>query len=126
MTVLVTGATGLIGYNIVKQLVENDRFPRLLVRSLAKAKAILPSSCEFVQGDITDPDSIRRAMEGVELVYHAAGLPEQWLPDDDLFQQVNVAGTRHMVEAALAVNVQKFIYTSTIDVFASQPAWCYV
>jgi nucleoside-diphosphate-sugar epimerase len=119
-TTLVTGATGLVGYNIVQALLLRGRSVRALVRSIDKGKALLPEACELVQGDITDPAAVRRAMEGCTVVYHAAGLPEQWLPDPARFQQVNAGGTQNALEAALAHGVRRFVYTSTIDILAAE------
>jgi len=116
----VTGSTGLVGYHIVQALLQRGRHVKALVRSIDKGKALLPDACELVQGDITDLAAVRRAMEGCSVVYHAAGIPEQWLPDPTRFTQVNVGGTQNALEAALALGVQRFIYTSTFDVFAGQ------
>lgn len=115
--ILITGATGLIGYNIVKQLIRKKRKVRVLVRSVEKAKALLPKECEFFQGDVTDFDSVRKAAAKCSVIYHAAGLPEQWVSDHSIFQKVNVHGTENVVKAAIENKVGKFIYTSTIDVF---------
>jgi dihydroflavonol-4-reductase len=114
---LVTGATGLVGHAIVRSLLARGRRVRVLVRSVDKAKKLLPEACEIAPGDVTDRSSVEHAMYGVEAVYHSAGLPEQWLSDVRTFDRVNVGGTRHMIEAALAAKVKRFIYTSTIDVF---------
>jgi dihydroflavonol-4-reductase len=119
-TTLVTGATGLVGYNVVHALMQRGRHVKALVRSIDKGKVLLPEACELVQGDITDPAAVRSAMEGCSVVYHAAGLPEQWLPDPARFQQVNVGGTENAINAALACGVRRFIYTSTFDVFAGR------
>jgi len=116
-TTLVTGATGLVGYNIVRALRQRQRKVRVLVRSLEKGRRLLPGDCELVQGDVTDRDSVVRAMAGCEVVYHAAGFPEQWMKKPDIFRQVNVGGTRNMIDAALQQSVRRFVYTSTIDVF---------
>lgn len=97
-----TGATGLIGSNILQALLQRGRKVKVLVRSIERGKALLPESCELVQGDITDPAAVRRAMEGCSVVYHTAGYHEQWLPDPAEFQRVNVGGTQNMLEAALA------------------------
>jgi dihydroflavonol-4-reductase len=94
---------------------------RALVRDEARARACLPAGVELALGDVTDAASVRRAVEGCARVYHASGLPEQWLPDPATFQRVNVEGTRHLVEAALAGGVTSFVYTSTIDVFVIEP-----
>ena len=120
-TTLVTGATGLVGYNILMALRQRQRKVRVLVRSLEKARRRLPADCELVQGDVTDRDSVDRAMAGCRVVYHAAGFPEQWMKNSDIFDQVNVGGTCNMIDAALRQNIRRFVYTSTIDVFAAAP-----
>lgn len=116
-TTLVTGATGLVGNNIVSQLVERQRKVRALVRDIDKAKGLLPSDVELVAGDITDRASLDRAVEGCEVVYHGAGLPEQWLPSDTTFEEVNTRGTANVCDAALGAGVSKLVYSSTIDTF---------
>ena len=118
---LVTGATGLVGYNVVMALRQRQRRVRALVRSLEKGRRILPADCELVRGDVTDRDSVDRAMAGCRVVYHAAGFPEQWMKNSDIFDRVNVGGTRNMIDAARQQNIRRFVYTSTIDVFAAAP-----
>ncbi len=120
-TTLVTGSTGLVGYHVVQALCRRGRPVKAFVRSIEKGRAVLPEACELVQGDITEPAAVRGAMEGCSVVYHVAGLPEQWLPDPARFQQVNVGGTQNAIDAALACRVRRFVYTSTIDVFSCQP-----
>lgn len=115
--VFLTGATGVVGNAIAKRLVEKGRRVRALVRDPERAAACLPAEVERVRGDVTDAASVRRAMEGCGVVYHASGLPEQWFKDAGIFQRVNVEGTVNVLEAALEVRVTKFIYTSTIDIF---------
>lgn len=119
-TTLVTGGTGLIGYNIILALLKRKRKVKALIRSIAKGKKLLPKSVELVQGDITDKDSIRLAMKDCDVVYHAAGFPEQWMKNNSIFEEVNVTGTQNMVEAAIEQKIEKFIYTSTIDVFKGE------
>ena len=117
MTTLITGATGNVGHAIVAELLAAGREVRALVRSVGRARELLPNAVHLVEGDVTDSASVQAAMVGVTSVFHVAGLPEQWQRDPGIFQRVNVDGTRHMVDAALAVGVQSFVYTSTIDVF---------
>lgn len=121
MHVLVTGGTGIVGHSIARVLLAEGRPVRALVRDPERARRLLPDGCDVVRGDVTDADSVRRALNGCDVVYHAAGLPEQWLPDPVTFARVNVGGTRTMVDAALAAGVRRFVYTSTIDVFAWTP-----
>ncbi|KAB2897182.1 MAG: NAD-dependent epimerase/dehydratase family protein [Kofleriaceae bacterium] len=116
MRTLVTGATGTVGGAIVQQLLGAGREVRVLVRDVARAKAILPAGIELVAGDVTDAASVTAAVAGCAAVFHTAGLPEQWLRDPARFTEVNVGGSSHVGEAALAAGVQAFVYTSTIDV----------
>ncbi|GAB5550402.1 MAG: SDR family oxidoreductase [Sandaracinaceae bacterium] len=119
MTALVTGATGLVGHSIAAALRRRGTDVRALVRTPGKP---LPEGCEEVQGDLRDAASLRDAAEGCELVFHAAGLPEQWLPDAGTFREVNVEGTRAMLAAARAAGAERFVFTSTIDVFEADAA----
>ena len=118
---LVTGATGLIGHSVVRALAKNGETTTILVRTQAKAERWLGDcNATLLNGDLTDPATLEPALDGVDVVYHAAGIPEQWLPDSRLFHQVNVKGTANLIEAALNAGVKRFVYTSTIDVFAAQ------
>lgn len=114
---LVTGATGNLGNAIVRQLIEDKRRVRCLVRNIEYAKTVLPSSVELVQGDLTEKASIQKAMKDVKSVFHAGGIPEQQFKDDCIFEKINTIGTRYLIEAALDEKVNRFIYTSTQDVF---------
>jgi dihydroflavonol-4-reductase len=120
-TTLVTGATGNVGNAIARALVADGRTVRCLVRDPERARRVVPERCEVVRGDVTERASIDAALADVDVVYHAAGLPEQWLPDATTFDRVNRDGTRHVVEASRAAGVHRFVYTSTIDVFAWRP-----
>jgi nucleoside-diphosphate-sugar epimerase len=74
---------------------------------------------ELVQGDVTDPATLAPAARGAELVFHAAGMPEQWQADDAVFDRVNRQGTAFVLAAALDAGVRRVVYTSTMDVFAA-------
>ncbi len=119
--VLVTGATGLVGNNIARELLRQGRRVRALVRSPQRAARVLPSQVELVPGDVTDRAAVDRALAGCAVVYHAAGPPEQWLRDPSTFDRVHVDGTRNLLAAARAAGVRRLVYTSTIDVFAARP-----
>ncbi|HXC53170.1 MAG TPA: NAD-dependent epimerase/dehydratase family protein [Candidatus Limnocylindrales bacterium] len=119
--VFLTGATGLLGNAIARVLVSQGRKVRALVRNTHKAKDIVPAACELVAGDITDAASVVAGARGTSVVYHAAGLPEQWLADVRDFDRVNVDGTRNVVSAAETIGATRFVYASTIDVFRFSP-----
>jgi dihydroflavonol-4-reductase len=121
MTVLVTGATGQVGNAIVRRLAAGGVEVRALLRSRSPEQAsALPAGVQAVSGDVADPSSLRAALEGCTTVYHAAGIPEQWRRDVGEFTRVNVEGTRNMVDAALAVGVERFVYTSTDDALVAR------
>lgn len=115
--VMLTGGTGLLGNAIAKLLLAEGRSVRALVRSPERAKGIVPAGCELIAGDVTEAASVARAIDGCRVVYHAAGLPEQWLKDVREFERVNVEGTRIVAGAARDAGVERFVYASTIDVF---------
>jgi nucleoside-diphosphate-sugar epimerase len=117
--VLVTGATGLIGHGIASALLKRGERVRVLVRDRERARRVLPAGLELALGDVTEPASLAPAVAGARLVFHAAGLPEQWQRDERIFDRVNRQGTQHVLEASLAAGVQRVVYTSTMDVFAA-------
>lgn len=119
MQILVTGATGLIGNAIAKKAVEAGHQVKALVRSEDRARKILPSEVTLIRGDVTTPESLPDAVRGAEIVFHAAGLPEQWQADSSIFDRVNRQGTVHVLRAAQEANVRRVLYTSTMDVFAA-------
>jgi dihydroflavonol-4-reductase len=121
MPSLVTGATGLVGFHIVEALLRSGERPRVLVRSVEKARALFGERVELVSGDVTDEASIRNALRSVETVFHAAGHPEQWLRDSGAVDRVNAGGTRTGVSACRGAGVRRLVFTSTIDVFEARP-----
>jgi dihydroflavonol-4-reductase len=114
---LVTGGTGMVGNCIAQSLLARGHQVRALVRSLDKGKRLLPAGCELVEGDVTKPETLGKAVDGCEWVFHAAGFPEQWMKDNHAFDRINAGGTEHMIAAARAAKVKRFLLTSTIDVF---------
>jgi nucleoside-diphosphate-sugar epimerase len=117
--VLVTGATGKVGYAVASALVERGDDVRVLLRDPAAAK--VPEGVERCKGDVRDTESLVGAVRGCELVFNAMGLPEQWLMDERLFHEVNAVGSENVARAARAAGVRRLVHTSTIDVFEAEP-----
>jgi nucleoside-diphosphate-sugar epimerase len=118
MKTLVTGATGLVGHAVVDKLRARGHQVRALVRDPSRAERLLPD-VELVRGDITDRASVLAATRGMDWVFHAAGMPEQWQADPDIFDRVNRGGTANVLDAAYEAGVKRAVYTSTMDVFAA-------
>jgi nucleoside-diphosphate-sugar epimerase len=117
---LVTGATGKVGHAVARALLARGDEVRVLVRDPARAGGVVPDGVEMVRGDVTEPDSLRPAAEGCELVFNAMGMPEQWVRDEAVFERVNARGTENVVRAAREAGVRRVVHTSTIDVFHAE------
>lgn len=120
MKALVLGATGLIGFHITQALLAQGVRPRVLVRDAQRGRQLHGDTVDLVVGDITEPRSLESAFAGMDVAFHAAGIPEQWVPDESVFERVNHEGCRHVAQAAAAAGVRRLVFLSTIDVFEPQ------
>src|SRR3954466_9603952 len=117
MRALVTGATGKVGHAIASALLDRGDPVRALVRDPKRAAGVLPAGIEPIKGDVTDVESLAAAVEGCELVFNSMGMPEQWVKDEAIFDQVNAIGSQQVAVAARRAGVRRFVHTSTHDVF---------
>jgi dihydroflavonol-4-reductase len=112
---LVTGATGLVGNNLVRQLIANGRTVRALVRPTANTQSLAGLPIELISGDVTDLPSLQRACQGVENVYHCAALVSIWERMADQMWAINVGGTKNVLQAAQESAVHRLIHCSSVD-----------
>jgi dihydroflavonol-4-reductase len=110
----VTGGTGFIGANIARELAAAGAIVRVLARPRADRRALEGVRVEFVDGDLLDPASVRRAMTGVHTVYHVAADYRLWAPDPSVIYRTNVDGTRTVLEAAGDAGVARIVHTSSV------------
>jgi nucleoside-diphosphate-sugar epimerase len=111
----ITGATGFLGRSLAAALVAGGGQVRALVRPTASLAGLPGRGLETVTGDLEDRDSLQRAVDGQEIVFHCAARVAQW-GDRDGFYRVNVDGTRRLLEACLAAGVRRFIHVSSVTV----------
>ncbi|HKH22950.1 MAG TPA: NAD-dependent epimerase/dehydratase family protein [Solirubrobacterales bacterium] len=110
---LVTGGTGFVGLHLVRELARRGDELRLLVRDRSNTDPLQGIEWERASGDVTDRDSVRRAMQGVERVFHVAGTTSMRTRDRIRVFQVNVEGTKHVMEEAASAGVSRVVLTSS-------------
>jgi dihydroflavonol-4-reductase len=110
---LVTGGTGFVGLHLVRELARRGDELRLLVREGANTAPLAGIEWERATGDVTDRDSVRRAMKDVERVFHVAGTTSMRTRDRIRVFQVNVEGTRNVFEEALRAGAERAVLTSS-------------
>ncbi len=116
MKVLVTGATGLVGSHLAEQLIKRGDRVKALVRKTSDTSHLGEKQIELVYGDLRDYESLKQAVSGVEVVYHCAALVLEWGAWKD-FYQINVLGTKNLLEACLNSNIRRFVDVSTVGVY---------
>lgn len=120
MKALVTGSSGIIGANLVRELIGNGWTVRALVRPGPPRRALAGLGVEIVPGDVLDPRSLPDAVAGVDVVFHAAARFSYGTPPSEL-ERIAVDGTRHVIAAAAAARAKRFVLTSSSVVFGSSP-----
>jgi dihydroflavonol-4-reductase len=114
MKALVTGATGFVGAAVARALARTGVEVRVLAREDSDLQNLDGLSVERSVGDLRDPASLRRALSGCRHLYHVAAHYALWAHDPSIFYDINVAGTRNLLEAAREVGVERTVYCSTI------------
>ncbi|HLJ32006.1 MAG TPA: NAD-dependent epimerase/dehydratase family protein [Ktedonobacteraceae bacterium] len=116
MNVLITGATGLLGSHLIKELQQRGEHIRALVLPVENADGLLRQGVEVVRGDITDASTLAPAVENIDLIFHLAGMMGVWRPMSD-YRLVNVTGSENLYKAAQKANVRRFVHTSSHTVY---------
>jgi dihydroflavonol-4-reductase len=114
MITLVTGGTGYLGAELVRELRARDRQVRALVRSPAAAARLDGTGAEIVEGDVLDAASVDRALAGVARVFHLAGVVGHRASDDARLRSVNVDGARVVLDACARARVERVVFTSSV------------
>jgi dihydroflavonol-4-reductase len=114
MTTLVTGATGFVGAAVLRCLAEAGHNVRVLVRPTSDRFNLSNIDCEIVTGDLTEPESLKRAVRNCEAVFHVAADYRIWVPNRERMNRVNVQGTVDVILAAAAAGVSRIVYTSSV------------
>jgi dihydroflavonol-4-reductase len=111
---LVTGGTGFVGANLVRELLGRGASVRILARPAGDRRGLEGCAAEIAEGDLLDAAAVRRAVAGVRHVYHVAADYRLWAPDPRVLYRANVDGTRHVLRAAAEAGAERIVYTSTV------------
>lgn len=116
MKVLITGATGLLGGHLVKELQRRGEDIRALVLPVESADKLVKQGVEVVRGNVTDAGTLGPAVKDIELVFHLAGMMGVWRPLAD-YRVVNVTGSENLYKAAQRAGVRRYVHTSSHTVY---------
>nr|WP_237573493.1 NAD-dependent epimerase/dehydratase family protein [Mycolicibacterium lacusdiani] len=115
---LVLGASGFLGSHVTRQLVANGEDVRVMLRKTSSTRGIDDLDVERRYGDVFDDAALADAMSGCDVVYHCIVDARMWLRDPAPLFRTNVEGLRHVLDAAVAADLRKFVYTSTTGTLA--------
>lgn len=119
MKIFVAGATGFIGTHLVKRLAETEHDLVCLARKTSDLSTLKKLGVTIAIGDLTDKDSLRRGMQSCDWVANLANLFLFWVPDNQVYTDVNIEGTRNIMEAALETGITKVVHVSTAAVWGN-------
>ena len=119
MKVLVTGATGFIGFHVANILRQKNLHVVALVRKGSDSSVLKSLDVESIDGDVRNYDSVYRALKGCQQLYHIAADYRLWVPDSKPMYETNVQGTKNIMQAALRLGIERVIYTSTVGTLAT-------
>ncbi len=123
MKVFVTGATGFIGGHTAERLARANCELNCLVRRTSDSRRLKKLGATLTFGDVTDRGSLLESMKGCDWVVNIAAAYSFWLPRKRTYAEVNVGGTRNVIECALDTGVSKVVHVSTVAIYG-KPAEC--
>jgi Nucleoside-diphosphate-sugar epimerases len=116
MKVLMTGATGLLGGHLLRELQQRGERIRALVLPVENAQKLEEQGVEVVRGDVTDASTLAPAVKDIDVIIHLAGMMGVWRPIAD-YRMVNVTGSENLYRAAQRAGVRRFVHTSSHIVY---------
>lgn len=114
MRSLVTGATGFVGSAVLRLLINAGHEVRALARPGSDRRNLAGLDIDILEGDLTDRDSLARAVAGCNYLFHVAADYRLWIPEPDSIYRINVAGTEDLIRSAVKAGVEKIVYTSSV------------
>ena len=119
MKIFITGSTGFIGTYLLNRLNQTQHELHCLARKTSNTHFLKQAGAKILEGDVTDKTSLLKGMEGCDWVVHLASSFVFWLPDNKVYRDVNVTGTKNVMESALEKGISKVVYISTAAVYGN-------
>lgn len=120
MAILVTGGGGFIGSHVVRHLIEAGESVRVLHLPGEDLRNLQGLNAELIPGNVLDKATVEQAVKGCDRVCHLAAVYAFWMPDPKKMFEVNIEGSRNVLEACVRQKVKKVVYTSSVTVFGGQ------
>ena len=117
MKIFITGATGFIGTHLVRKLAKTDHDLYCLVRQGSNASQIQEVGATVITGDVTDKKSLLQGIEGCDWLVNLANIYSFWEPKRRLYKEVNVIGTKNVMESAIEKGISKIVHVSTALIY---------
>jgi len=118
---LVTGATGFIGAAVTRKLLARGYAVRAMARTDSDKRNLADLDVELAIADLREPDSLTKAVQGIQLLFHVAADYRLWVPNPATMYETNVAGTRKLLLAAMDAGVEQIVYTSSVATLGIPP-----
>jgi dihydroflavonol-4-reductase len=115
-----TGITGFVGSAVARVLLAKGHQLRVLCRPNSNRSNLMGLDVEVIEGDLTQPLSYSKSLKGCQNLFHVAADYRLWVPDPIIMHDINVKGTRNLMQAALAAGIERVIYTSSVATLAKQ------
>src|SRR5690242_10988002 len=121
MRIALTGGTGFLGSRIAKKLRDRGDEVVVLARRASQATILAGIGCEIVEGNMDDRVAVERLVEGVDGVFHIAGRFQVGVPSAECpkMQDTNIGGTRRVIDAAMAAEVKRVVYASSVVIYGN-------
>ncbi|MBP7370112.1 MAG: NAD-dependent epimerase/dehydratase family protein [Arenimonas sp.] len=118
--ILLTGASGFVGSHLLRELVNEGHHVRALSRTESSDRQLAAYGAKPVRGELNDQDSLHRAAQGVETIFHCAANTSAWSRDKSTQWETNVEGTRRLLLAGKQASIMCFAHTSSVSAFSHQ------
>ena len=119
--ILITGATGFIGSAVARNLAAKGYQLRVMLRRPDHLPNIKDLDVETVEGDLEKPGSFEKCLDGCDGLFHIAAWYTMWTLEREKLFRINVDGTRHLLEKALEMGIQRVLYTSSVAAIGKLP-----